>query len=120
MFDWSQVKSSVVPQGSVLGMLLFIIFIHDIDDDISGMILQFVDDTKMLGRQSGNGGETDKLKNVMKGLYSWSLEWQMVFNAEKFKVIHFTHGNMHGNINFSYEMSGLLLEFEDEVRELVL
>ena len=49
MYDWTQIKSGM-PQGSVLGPLLFIIFINNIDDIMSGMILKFADDTKMLGK----------------------------------------------------------------------
>ena len=39
--------SSEVPQGSVLGPLLFVIYINDIDDYVGGRISKFVDDTKI-------------------------------------------------------------------------
>ena len=43
---WSSVKS-VVPQGSVLGLVLYLMYINDIDDVVSREILKFVDDTKL-------------------------------------------------------------------------
>ena len=39
-----------MPQGSVLGLLLIVIFINDLDDGISGIILKFANDTKLMGK----------------------------------------------------------------------
>ena len=46
--DWIYVLS-VVPQGSVLGPVLFVVYINDIDSYVSSKILKFADDTKIMG-----------------------------------------------------------------------
>ena len=44
--NWKSVLNGV-PQGSVLGLILFLIYINDLEDDISSKILKFADDTKV-------------------------------------------------------------------------
>ena len=50
--EWLPVKSGV-PQGSVLGPLLFLIYINDLDIDIRGNILKFADGTKIFSKVAG-------------------------------------------------------------------
>ena len=98
--QWERVQSGV-PQGSVLGPLLFTIFINDIDEGLVNKILKFADDTKLIGRASGQH-QVDSLREDLKRLSEWSEEWQLGFNIEKCKVLHMGAKNRKE----SYEIGG--------------
>jgi len=102
--DWRPVTSGV-PQGSVLGPLLFLIFINDIDSGIINSILKFADDTKIYGAVMDNK-DRENLQNDLDNLVKWSEKWQMTFNVEKCKVMHLGKGNR----KYSYNMKGQQLE----------
>ena len=87
--EWTDVLSGV-PQGSVLGPLLFIVFINDIDGviDMYTMISKFADDTKLF-RIVNSDADRAALQADIDKLFKWSCEWNMLFNSSKCSVIHF-------------------------------
>jgi len=86
MSDWLAVLSGV-PQGSVLGPILFLIYINDLDYGIRNWVLKFADDTKSFSRITDNM-DVVKLQEDLSKLIRWSEEWQMLFNVGKCKVMH--------------------------------
>ena len=51
--NWKSVLSGV-PLGSVLGLILFLIYINDLDDDITRKVLKFADDTKLFRKRKSD------------------------------------------------------------------
>ena len=110
--EWTRVTSGVA-QGSVLGPLLFILYINDIDDSVSSRLLKFADDTKVF-RNVSKAEDVDSLRQDLVNLYKWSVEWLMLFNVDKCKVMHFGYKN----INAEYSMGGNILDVVKEERDL--
>lgn len=110
--EWADVMSGV-PQGSVLGPTLFIIYINDIDDGLASDILKFADDTKII-KKVATIEEAYTLQEDLHKLHEWSTEWQMLFNTGKCKVMHFGNKNMH----YDYFMGQDLLETTEEEKDL--
>ena len=106
-------KSSGVPQGSVLGPILFLIYINDLDDSITSNVLKFVDDTKLF-RKVNTDGDKQHLQNDLDRLVKWSEKWQMLFNFGKCKCLH----TGHGNLNVNYKMGDTVLGTTVKERDL--
>ena len=101
--NWKSVLSGV-PQGSVLGPILFLIYINDLDDSITSNVLKFADDTKLF-RKVNTDGDKQHLQNDLDRLVKWSEKWQMLFNLGKCKCIH----TGHRNLNVNYRMGDTVL-----------
>jgi ribonuclease P/MRP protein subunit RPP40 len=85
-----------VPQGSVLGPLLFVIFIDDLERGINGKVFKFADDTKLVSRVL-HDKERNEVRNDLDKLMNWSSTWKMPFNVEKCKIMHVGNGNLNCN-----------------------
>ena len=104
---------SGVPQGSVLGPLLFVMFINDIDSCVVNKLSKFADDTKVFSIVSDQV-KIDKLRCDLLNLFKWSQDWQMLFNINKCKVMHFGRSNARA----VYFIGGQQLEEVDNEKDL--
>ena len=109
--SWGNVISGV-PQDSVLGPLLFLIYIIDIDTDLFSKICKCADDTK-IGRLVATEGVV-QLRDDLKNLAKWAIDWQMLFNVEKCVVIHIGTNNKL----YSYNMNNATFKTVDVERDL--
>ena len=94
--DWKGVTSGI-SQGSVLGPLLFLIYINDLPDVIDCLNALFADDTKVYSPVQ-TIDDARALQNNLNNLDEWSDKWQLSFNVSKCKVVHFGNGN-HESMN---------------------
>ena len=93
--EWTAVSSGV-PQGSVLGPLLFVIYINYLDLGLSSKVSKFADDTK-LGINAANPESVRALQTDLAAILEWSTVWQMPFNLEKCHVLHVGAANQEEN-----------------------
>ena len=84
--QWSPVVSGI-PQGSVLGPTLFIIFVNDIPTQLHGSVKLFADDAKVYSRVKRPDGQSS-VQVDLDALGDWSSRWLLPFNVAKCKVMH--------------------------------
>ena len=110
--SWRKVLSGI-PQGSVLGPVLFLVFIDDLEEWLMTEVLKFADDTKIFGTVNSER-DREVLQRDLDRLVQWSERWQMKFNVDKCKVMHLERGNAGG----VYNMNGGVLGTVSEERDL--
>ena len=86
--NWSVVNSGV-PQGSVLGPLLFVVFINDLLDLVENKTKLYADDSKIFFSYDNSISTPKLLQDDLDSLVIWANEWSLELNLSKCKVMHF-------------------------------
>ena len=103
--------TSGVPQGSVLGPILFLIYINDITINIHSEIRLFADDI-LLYRAIKLPNDHSMLQGDLNTLTKWADDWMMKFNISKCKIMQITTHNSKSP--FIYKMCNMPLNIVTE------
>ena len=113
--DWQPVTSGV-PQGSILGPLLFLMFINDLPDVIvSSTVALFADDCKIF-KVINDVNDSLSLQKDLNELHNWSTKWNMQFNASKCKIMRISRSN--SPVEHNYYLDGTQLECVGNFKDL--
>ena len=80
--------TSGVPQGTVLGPLLFLLYINDLSDNLQSTVKLFADDALLYGVITSDS-DCDRLQDDLHKLEQWQNLWQMEFNPQNAKPYAF-------------------------------
>ena len=97
--QWSPVTSGI-PQGSVLGPVLFLLYIKDLPDVVNNLVKLFANNTKLYAVVN-NEQDQRSLQNDIDSLMEWSDTWIVKFNKQKCKHLH-----LGRDTNRSYQIAG--------------
>lgn len=107
---------SGVPQGSVLGPLMFLLFINDLPEYVHQSNVRLFADDCVLYRNICNNTDTIKLQEDLNSLLQWETDWQMEFHPSKCQLLRVT--NKRKPVTNSYNIRGHRLEVVDSAKYL--
>ena len=99
--EWKKINSGV-PQGSVLGPLLFLIYINDLPDGLTSMCKIFADDTSLFSKVLDINESAKTLNIDLEKINQWAFQWKMQFNPDPNKEANEVIFSRKMNNNLSY------------------
>ena len=106
---WTDVVSGV-PQGTVLGPLLFLCYINDLPNNLQSSVRLFADDC-VIYRDIQNEFDSNVLQEDLDTLRKWETNWQLCFNPSKCFVMRLTHSRSPKH--FNYKLGSSILKETD-------
>lgn len=98
---------SGVPQGTVLGPILFLLHINDLPSVVSSKVRLFADDC-LIYKEINNCNDQKALQNDLNSLECWGNQWGMRFNAAKCNIMRVSR--KRSPLLYSYSLTGKVLE----------
>ena len=96
--EWGETEAGV-PQGYVLGPLLFLIYINDLENGTKSQIKFFADDTSLFSIVHDADLTADDLNHDLNNISEWAFTWKMCFNPDPSKLeVIFSHKTGKQNI----------------------
>ena len=114
--SWEPVTSGV-PQGSVLGPVLFVIYVNDLPEVTQAVAEMFADDTKLF-RLVPDDESRKSLQDDINRLTKWAEDWQLQFNADKCKILHIGHNNIKSEYHMTNGTDTTTLEITTLEKDL--
>jgi len=108
---------SGIPQGSVLGPSLFVVYINDLPDCIDSSVELFADDSKIF-RPVPDSEQNTVLQDDINSLVTWSEKWQLKFNADKCVTLHLGYNNRQHTYSMTSNGNSQILSSTTEERDL--
>ena len=109
---------SGVPQGTVLGPLLFLAYINDMPECATSSTTRLFADDSLLYRKVRGYRDSALLQRDLTALSDWEACWQMEFNPSKCQVLHITPSKHKPVLPTTYQLHGQVLESTDSAKYL--
>ena len=79
--SWDNANGGV-PQGSILGPLLFLIYVNDLPNNLSSNCKLFANDTSLFSVVNNIHTSAATLSQDLNGMTNWAFQWKMIFNPD--------------------------------------
>ena len=106
--------TSGIPQGSILGPVLFTLFINDLPENLNAHCKIFADDTKIYEESNNHA----KIQEDLYLMQRWTEQWNLYFNVAKCKVMHIGKNNPKQKYYMKIENEQQVLDTCEEEKDL--